>query len=511
MTRLPVLEEARFTCEVLHRYARGEGYDLPESEIDAQGLLPPGTAAARDLGYVASDLPALDATRCTGCMECVVACPDAALLGRVLPEAEVRERLAAIEDPGLREDVAGHFARTRKFAEVPQKRGLAPALFGLFVDPARCKGCGECVEVCGDQALAMRPKDGIQDAERRSFEVGMALPETPEAYVQERVPADWMLQARSLLYTGGAGSCPGCGEATAIRMMLAATGHALGPDACAIVAATGCNTVFGSTWPYNPFRVPWTNSLFENAPAVAMGLRLRWDQRGFSDKRIWVVGGDGALYDIGFGSLSRLLASGMDVKVLVLDTQVYSNTGGQASTATFRGQQAKMSTDRRGRMESRKELGLLALAHGDVYVAQTTTAHVGHFFRAIVDANAYPGPALVNVYCPCQPEHGIADSATARQSRLAVSSRAFPLLIHDPRRGETLAQRLSLQGNPSGDSDWHTDRSGQAVDFVAFARSERRFARQFAADGAPTVALLEAQAERLRNWRRLRELSGALS
>ena len=121
----------------------------------------------------------------------------------------------------------------------------------------------------------------------------------------------------------------GCGEATAIRHMLAATGFAYGADKIGIVAATGCNSVYGSTYPYNPFSVPWTNSLFENAPADAMGIRLRWDQEEHTDRKLWVIGGDGAMYDIGFQSLSRMLMSGMDIKVLVLDTQVYSNTGGQ--------------------------------------------------------------------------------------------------------------------------------------------------------------------------------------
>src|SRR3989442_10885777 len=96
-------------------------------------------------------------------------------------------------------------------------------------------------------------------------------------------------------------------------------------------------------YPYNPYKVSWTNSLFENAPADAMGVRARWDQLGWKNKRLWIVGGDGAMNDIGFQSLSRMMASGADIKVLVLDTQVYSNTGGQASTSSFKGQDAKMS------------------------------------------------------------------------------------------------------------------------------------------------------------------------
>ena len=267
-----------------------------------------------------------------------------------------------------------------------------------------------------------------------------SLPPTPAVYRNEKVLADLMLGEHAIGFVGGAGSCSGCGEATALRMLVAATLQVHGPQAMGIVAATGCNTVYGSTYPFNPWLIPWTNSLFENAPADAMGIRTRWDQAGHADRRLWVVGGDGAMYDIGFQSLSRMVASGADIKVLVLDTQAYSNTGGQASTATFGGQVTKLSAygkELHGRPERRKELGRILLAHGDVFVAQTTPAHINHFYRAVMDANSYPGPAVLVVYTPCQPEHGIADDASNRQARLAVDSRAFPLFTYDPRRGES--------------------------------------------------------------------------
>src|SRR5262249_62102913 len=103
-------------------------------------------------------------------------------------------------------------------------------------------------------------------------------------------------------------------------------------DKWGIVAATGCNTVYTSTYPYNPYLVPWTNSLFEDAPTYAIGVRMRWDQMGWKDRPLWVIGGDGAMYDIGFPALSRLFASGVDLKVVVLDPQGYSNTGGGGPT-----------------------------------------------------------------------------------------------------------------------------------------------------------------------------------
>jgi pyruvate/2-oxoacid:ferredoxin oxidoreductase beta subunit len=226
---------------------------------------------------------------------------------------------------------------------------------------------------------------------------------------------------------------------------------------------------------------------------------------------LWILGGDGAMYDIGFQALSRMVASGADVKVLVLDTQVYSNTGGQASTASFGGQVTKLSAfgeSLHGRPEPRKELGRILMAHGNAYVAQTTPAHVNHFYRAIMEANAYPGPAVVVAYTACMPEHGIPDDAGVRQAKLAVDSRAFPLFTFDPRRGESIAERLSLQGNPALRDDWTTVRDGTPVDFLAFARSEGRFGPHFAPDGSASPEILATQQDRLANWRTLQEMSG---
>jgi pyruvate/2-oxoacid:ferredoxin oxidoreductase beta subunit len=294
-------------------------------------------------------------------------------------------------------------------------------------------------------------------------------------------------------------------------MLMAQVGWEKGRENVGIVAATGCNTVYSSTYPYNPFLVPWINSLFENGAAVAMGVRKRWDQRGWQEKSLWVVGGDGAMFDIGFGSLSRMLASGLDINVLVLDTQVYSNTGGQASTASFTGQAAKMSPHgvvQKGKVEPRKDLARIAMMHPEVFVAQTSAAHLKHFYDAISDATSFPGPSLVVAYTTCQPEHGVGDGLSAHQARLAVESRAFPLLVHDPRKGERLRDRLDLKGNPSLKADWHQDKEGNVVDFLRFARSEGRFRRHFDSEGNPSPEILAAQEQVLRSWRLLQELAG---
>jgi pyruvate/2-oxoacid:ferredoxin oxidoreductase beta subunit/NAD-dependent dihydropyrimidine dehydrogenase PreA subunit len=505
-----------FAEHVVKAYEEGSAdLGLPADVGTAVSWIPAGTAAYRDFSTIAPEIPLLDPEKCVGCMECVTQCPDTAIIAKVIPESNFQELEEKLEDEEQGEFIRSCFVETTKYYKVPKKRGHEGGMFMLVVDPAKCKGCGECVEACGSHdALTMVEKsDELMEGHHDSTALFRQLPDTPSEYIQEKVLADMMLAGSSFLYVGGAGSCMGCGEATAIRMMLAATSFVYGKESLGIVAATGCNTVFGSTYPYNPYLVPWTNSLFENAPAVAMGVRGRWDAMGWKDKRLWVFGGDGAMLDIGFQSLSRLLMSGMDIKVLILDTQVYSNTGGQASTSTFGGQDAKMSAfgkAQQGKSEARKEIAQIAMMHPNVFVAQTTAAHVNHFYRAILAANEFPGPAVVSVYTPCQPEHGIGDDASMRQAKLAVDSRAFPLLVHDPRKGSRLSDRLSLQGNPARGKDWYVTPKGEVVDFITFARTEGRFAKHFDKDGNPSEQLLASQQERLDNWRLLQELAGLL-
>jgi hypothetical protein len=198
--------------------------------------------------------------------------------------------------------------------------------------------------------------------------------------------------------------------------------------------------------------------------------------------------------------------------VFVLDTQVYSNTGGQASTASYTGQNTKMSvhgSKTAGKQERRKEIAQIAMMHPRTFVAQTTCAHVNHFYRSVIDALEFDGPAIVCCYTTCQPEHGVADNMATDQARLAVDTRAFPLLIYDPRKGNTIRERLSLQGNPAVNEDWWTNpKTGAQVDFIDFARSEGRFAKHFDKEGNPSETLLRAKEDRLENWWVLQELAG---
>ena len=301
-----------------------------------------------------------------------------------------------------------------------------------------------------------------------------------------------------------------------------------------IVNATGCTSVWGSTYPYNPYPFPWTSNLFQDSPSMAMGLfeghmvkmadgfkaiRLaelelegkynpaehdlafkKFGWKDFTDEEwklcppVVSIGGDGAMYDIGFQNLSRALASGMPIKVLILDTQVYSNTGGQACTSGFIGQVADMSpygTDMKGKTEMRKEMGLIGLAHRTSYIMSSSPSNSTHLLEGFIDGLNSRRPAMFNVYATCQPEHGVPDDASFRQSKMVVESRGYPLMKFDPDAGNTLSECLDLEGNPAMDQDWptytlnFTDENGNEdsmelpVTFADFAASEGRFRKHF--------------------------------
>jgi pyruvate-ferredoxin/flavodoxin oxidoreductase len=273
-----------------------------------------------------------------------------------------------------------------------------------------------------------------------------------------------------------------------------------GPSGAAFANATGCSSVYASTFPANPYKDPWVNSLFQDTPAVAKGIfegicatavddftamrtaRLdledhydpgthdslfkcfNWHHFSADERALLPavisMGGDGATYDIGFGALSRLLVSETPIKIVVLNTGAYSNTGGQTSTASYTAQDSDLTrfgVAHSGKHEDRKELGLIAAFHPNVLVIQTNAALQSHFMKNAMDFLTYnESPAVFDTYTTCQPEHGIADDAGSRHAILAVESRLSPVFVHDPRRGDTLAARFSLDGNPEIGKDWIT-------------------------------------------------------
>ena len=465
----PELIPPGFCDHVLRNYVQGRDAVIEADLYAARGLMPAGTSTSRTFRNLVPDIPRFTSANCTGCMECVNLCPDSAIVARVV-EAETIEHAPA--------EIHQQFSFTQKYYENFLRRGESGGLFGLYIDPDRCKGCGECAQVCGPrEALSMVRKADVglapYDRAREFFE---ALPDTPARFFHEKSLGDMLLATRSQLYSGGAGSCQGCGESTAIRLMLAATGFFYGAEQIGVVAATGCHTAAGSTYPFNPYQVSWANVLKGNAPADAIGIRLKWNREGYAKRRLWVVGSEDALLGAGLHSLAAMLETGLDIKVLVLDKSSISPIG---------------------------DTGTRLLMYPNVFTAQTSAAHINHFYKAVMDANDYPGPAVVVCYSACTTDHGIPQHSAATQARLAVDSRAFPLFAFDPRAGDRLRERLDLRGNPNLRDDWYRDpKTFEALDFKAYAATERRFA------GCIEDELTNLQQRCLANWRRLQELGG---
>lgn len=301
-----------------------------------------------------------------------------------------------------------------------------------------------------------------------------------------------------------------------------------------IVNSTGCTSVWGSTYPYNPYPFPWTSHLFQDSPSVALGLfeghmtkmadgfkavrmaeielsegynpevheaeftYFNWQKFSEDEWRLCPpvvsIGGDGAMYDIGFQNLSRALMTNMPVKILVVDTQVYSNTGGQACTSGFISQVADMSPYGKkdhGKSEIRKEISVIGMAHRNAYIAQSAISNPTHMIESFIDGLNSRRPALFNLYAVCPPEHGVGDDRSVEQSKLAVESRAYPLFRYDPDQGITFSDCISLEGNPAMEDAWpeytldYVDEEGNAqqmtvpLTFADFALTEGRFAKQF--------------------------------
>ncbi|MEE8170104.1 MAG: thiamine pyrophosphate-dependent enzyme, partial [Phycisphaerae bacterium] len=270
----------------------------------------------------------------------------------------------------------------------------------------------------------------------------------------------------------------------------------------AMGACTGCNTVYGSTPPNNPHPYPWMNSLFQDGATISwiMGESFIMDharrsvvperltdallcrddcvidEQAYFDythmtdtlmtereitelPKVWSVGGDGGFGDIGFQNVSKVvLHNRPNVKLLMLDTQVYSNTGGQNSDSSpapggFDMNQLGAATQ--GKLVEKKGLAeIFTAGHGSPYVAQVSMVNAAKFYRAILDALEYRGTAFLQCFTTCQPEHGVGDDMATIQAKRVRDSRCMPEFIFNPSAGETHAEALDLKGNPTINADW---------------------------------------------------------
>ncbi len=438
-----------FIQDVVEVMNRQEGDVLPVSTMVKYGLedgtWPAGTTKFEKRG-AAVEVPVWNAAKCIQCNQCALVCPHAAIRPILLDESEETKKPAGFET-------------------VPAK-GLKQYTYRMQVSPYDCTGCGSCVNVClaKDCALEMKPLDSqLKEAPNWTFAVE-EVEIKKDAVSAKNVKASQFAKP----YFEFSGACAGCGETPYIKLVTQLFGDRMYiTNASGCSSAYGGST---PSSPYctdkKGFGPAWAMSLFEDNAEYAYGYLLgqeavkrqlaahvealaeagvapdvcraylenannaetsrqasdallaalenngsddaefiRQNKEFLTKKSVWAFGGDGWAYDIGYGGLDHVLASGKDINVLVLDTEVYSNTGGQSSKSTAAAAIAKFAAG--GKETKKKDLGLMAMSYGYVYVAQVAMgADPAQTLKAIREAEAYPGPSLVICYSPCI-EHGM--------------------------------------------------------------------------------------------------------
>ncbi len=437
-----------------------DGDTLPVSAFSpyADGAFPAGSSA-HERRNVTTEIPVWKPENCIQCNRCSYVCPHAV----VRPAVLTKEELANAPDNMESLDMVG----------MPEHH------FAITISNVDCTGCGSCVAICpgkqGKKALDMVPIHEHTE-QQQYFDYCTSLPfkkEAAEKFKTSTVKGSQFL--RPLMEFSGA--CAGCGETPYVKLLT----QLFGPSMY-IANATGCSSIWANSSPtcaycrdgegYGP---AWSNSLFEDAAEFGYGmlmaktahqLRIAKSQANCSpavanastenclststattadedsishlqdlpdmDTIPWIIGGDGWAYDIGFSGLDHVISTGKNINILVLDTEVYSNTGGQASKSTPLGATAKFVNG--GKTTRKKDLASIAMTYGDVYVAQIAMgADLNQTIKAITEAAAYPGPSLVIAYATCI-AHGIVAGlgSTPHEEAKAVETGYFHLFRYNP-------------------------------------------------------------------------------
>lgn len=495
--RPPISEKApAFVDHVLGEIIAGRGDQLPVSSLPCDGVYPTGTARWEKRN-LAAEIPVWDPDVCIQCGKCVMICPHAVIRSKVYEPAA----LASAPETFKSRD-----------ARLPAWKGLKYTLqvapedctgCGICVDvcPARSKSEAR------HKAINMQRQPPLRDIERTNWDFFLSLP----AQHANSTGSVREMQTMEPLFEFS-GACAGCGETPYLKLLSQLFGDRLlvaNATGCSSIYGGNLPT---TPWTFNAEgRGPaWSNSLFEDNAEFGYGFRVSLDQqRNFAaalleqlapqlgdcmvkgllagkkneaadiyeqrqrvaelrnalvsigspdargllplldsliPKSVWIVGGDGWAYDIGYGGLDHVLASGRNIKVLVLDTEVYSNTGGQCSKATPRGAVAKFAAG--GKPGPKKDLGLMAMSYGHVYVASVAMgAKDEHTLKVFLEAERYDGPALIIAYSHCI-AHGITMTLGARSQQAAVHSGQWLLYRFDPLRAARHENPLILDSVP---------------------------------------------------------------
>ncbi len=494
----------------------GKGDLLPVSAMPVDGTFPLGTAQFEKRS-IAQEIPIWDPDICIECALCSFVCPHAAIRMKAFDEDQIKGAPEAFPSMTYSGKASSGYGQRMTIQVAPDDCTGC----GVCVDvcPARSK------EVARHKAINMEPLSEHGERERENFSFFLGVPEFDRSKVDpDGVKGSQLLEPLFEF----SGACAGCGETPYLKLLTQLFGDRLivaNATGCSSIYGGNLPT---TPWTTNKDgRGPaWANSLFEDNAEFGLGMRLSCDRlRAYAlellgqlsetvgeeligqivaasqetdeeleeqrkrievlkgrlagsevpsakmllsvadalvRRSVWIIGGDGWAYDIGFGGLDHVLASGRNVNILVLDTEVYSNTGGQASKATFRGAVAKYTSA--GKTVGKKDLGMIAAAYGNVYVAQIALgAHPNQTIQAFRQAESYPGPSLIIAYSTCI-AHGIDMSRSMSHQKDLVKSGYWSLYRYDP--------RLERDGK----HPFHLDSRRPSIAFSKIAQKEGRFA-----------------------------------
>ena len=437
---------------------KGLGNEIKVSAFTERedGVFEPGLSTLEKRG-ISDNVPEYISDKCIMCNLCSFVCP----------HAVIRPYLLTKEEKDKAPDIV---KKDLKDANIPNRE----LYFTIGISQFDCTGCTLCESVCPTKAIVMKQKITL---EKEKYEYLKNI-SNKDVLNSNTIKGSQFIKPKFEF----PGACAGCGETAYLKLLSQIFNENL-----MIANATGCSSIYGASVPSTPYSVPWANSLFEDNAEFGFGIRASEDfmkdkiknimnnnydklnknnkelvdkyinnysketsnevfnnldyknikelipfKKYIKEKSIWLVGGDGWAYDIGFGGIDHVLANNLDVNILVLDTEVYSNTGGQASKSTRQGAVAKFAAS--GKVTAKKDLAGIAMTYPNVYVATISLgANYQQTINAINEANNHKGPSLIIAYAPCI-AHGIKTGMkdTLKQQKFVSDSGYFPLYRYNP-------------------------------------------------------------------------------